>query len=492
MERVRHIQKLLLRSERLPWLVTGLTLVILAGAIFVSTHQQRSRIRGQIAGRDGAVLHAVAQGLQAEEADTLIGDFSDPVNQLTIVLKTSRLTRALATRLFDAQGRFVDSFPPDVRDENLSAGDLIALRNLKPVSHFRPATPLSAIFLTEPEDENPARPLLEVNVPLHTTIGLAGIAQFIIEGQSIAEEYAQLDRHLLLQASGVFVAGAIVLVVVIGWASRRLRQAHRELKERTDDLLQANQELAMAAKTSAVGAVTAHLIHGLRNPLSGLQHFVSSRGAAEADQLATDWAQAASSTRRMQGMISQIVSVLREEESASQYEIALPELGEIVSARVQSLAREAGVPFLMRLPADATLPNRPANLVALILVNLAQNAVQATPRGKSVSLTASSRDEDIVFAVRDEGPGIRDELMKSLFSPCQSTKEGGSGIGLAISKQLANHLGAELELKSTGPAGCVFTLTVPAALGAKVMNGEGASAPRRRVGRTAIPLKHLS
>ena len=48
-----------------------------------------------------------------------------------------------------------------------------------------------------------------------------------------------------------------------------------------------------------------------------------------------------------------------------------------------------------------------------------------------------------------------------LFAPCKSSKEGGSGIGLAISKQLANHLGANLELKSNSPEGCVFVLRVP-------------------------------
>ncbi|HEY2951643.1 MAG TPA: sensor histidine kinase [Verrucomicrobiae bacterium] len=464
MDRVRHIQKLLLRSERLPLLVMAVTLAILAGAILLTTHQLRSFSREQIAGRDGYMLHAVAQAQQLEEADTILGDFADPLNQLTVVLKTSRLTRALATRLFDAQGQFADSFPADVRAKNLPARDLATLKRLEPVSHFRPATPLSAIFYTELQDDDHARPLLEVNVPLHTQAGLVGVAQFIIEGQSIAAEYARLDRHLSLLAAGDFLAGALVLVVAIGWAFRRLRRAHRVLAERTDDLLQANQELAMAAKTSAVGAVTSHLIHGLKNPLSGLQHFVSNRGAADAGQLATDWAQAAASTRRMQSMINQVVSVLREEESASRYEITLPELGEIVSARVLSLARETGVPFLTHFHAEAALPNRTANLVSLILLNLAQNAIQATPRGGSVTLAASTSADKLVFAVRDEGPGLPGTLVKNLFAPCQSDKEGGSGIGLAISKQLANHLGADLELKSTGPAGCVFTLSLPVAL----------------------------
>ena len=66
MERVLHIRKLLLRSRRLPWVVLGLTLAILAGAIALTTEQTRQRIRNQMVGRDGEVLDAVALMQQPE------------------------------------------------------------------------------------------------------------------------------------------------------------------------------------------------------------------------------------------------------------------------------------------------------------------------------------------------------------------------------------------------------------------------------------------
>ena len=53
------------------------------------------------------------------------------------------------------------------------------------------------------------------------------------------------------------------------------------------------------------------------------------------------------------------------------------------------------------------------------------------------------------------------ELQAKLFTPCRSSKVGGHGIGLAICKQLANHLEAVLELKSTSARGSVFTLRLP-------------------------------
>jgi signal transduction histidine kinase len=114
--------------------------------------------------------------------------------------------------------------------------------------------------------------------------------------------------------------------------------------------------------------------------------------------------------------------------------------------------------------AEARLPSRTATLLALILVNLCENGVQATPGGTSVTLTFSRGGGSIVIEVRDEGGGFPADA--PLFMPCRSTKEGGSGIGLALCKQLANHLGAELELASSTDAGCVFRLTLPDAVGA--------------------------
>jgi len=468
MERITQIEQLFLRSRRLPWVLIGVTLLILAATILLASLQLRAEIRKQIAGRDGELLHPMA--ILQLEADTpeleLLGPITDPANLLPVVLKTSRLLKSVvATRLFDANGRFVEAFPPDVRESALEAENLAALRRLKAVSHFLQAVPLSRLFLPEDDAPEPDKtiPLLEVNVPLHAGAEnrLIGIAQFNIEGSGIAAEFQQLDQHLALQGLIAFLVGGGILVLTITWAFRRLRQAHQLLAERTSSLLRANQELALVAKTSAVGAITSHLLHGLKNPLSGLQNFMSGLALPEAASPEADWGQAVLATRRMQSLINQVVNVLREEEGAVQYEITLSELAEMVSDKVRPLSVETGVKFVSRLNGEIVLPNRAANLVALILVNLTQNALQATPKGDAVTLSLTECGEQILCEVRDKGAGLPPERAVHLFAPCKSSKEGGSGIGLAISKQLANHLGADLELKSNSPEGCVFVLTVP-------------------------------
>lgn len=467
MERVLQIQRLLLRSRRLPWVVAGIALLVLAGAVALVTAQSRQRVRAQIVARDGDVLHAVTQMKHDREAEELGLGLDDPASQLDLIIETSRLRGVIGARLFDTEGRFVEAFPGYVWERNLDRADLPVLEQLQPVSHFRPAVKSVEIFL--PESTNAAAltetfPVLEVNVPLHQPDGkkLLGIAQFLIEGTSVVGQFEAMERNLARQAVVAFLALAVILAVAVAWSFRRLNTAHRLLAERTAHLVQANQELALAAKTSAVGAVTSHLIHGLKNPLAGLQSFVTSLGSSAASNPDGDLRHAIAAASRMQTMINEVLGVLREEEGAGQYEISLPELVELVSSRVQPLCRERGVTLKTALDAEAVLPNRAANLVALILANLAQNAVEATPRNGTVTLTIATNGETIGCAVLDEGPGF--PAGRGVFAPCQSAKEGGSGIGLAISKQLAHHLGAGLELQSNTPRGCVFVLTLPAAL----------------------------
>ena len=153
MENISPAEQLMLRSRRLPWVLIGVTLAILAGTILFATLQLRAKIREQIAGRDGEVLDAVAfEHLAADLPEIeLLGPLTDPDNQLSVVLKTSRLKGVVATRLFDANGKFTRAFPPNVRDAALGPQTLPALRDLKPVSHFYGAVRSSSLFVPEVE-----------------------------------------------------------------------------------------------------------------------------------------------------------------------------------------------------------------------------------------------------------------------------------------------------------------------------------------------------
>lgn len=459
------------RSRLLPLTVTCLIILVFGATISMGTRHLRQKLRDQLIARDGEALHAVVQMLESEEAAgaELSGVAEDPASQVTIIFKASRLKDVMAIRLFEADGKFYEAIPPAVTEGTLAASDFSRVQRLETLSRYHEAARLADLFLLSPEDpqtQERMAPLLEVIIPLHTagSSRLLGAAQFIIDGQSLRDRFEALDRNLMVNASAAFVAGSLIVTAALAWAFRRLQRSNRLLEERSAHLQRANQELVLAAKTSAVGAVTAHLLHGLKNPLSGLHNFVASRAQDRTNGADTEWEAAYHTTRRMHALINDVVGILRDAQDLGGYEVSLAELVDLVTRKTLPLARSAEVQFRAELQTAGNFPSRVANLLSLILVNLIQNAIQATPKGNSVKLRLAAADGEVVCEVHDQGPGIPAHLQASLFAPCQSAKEGGSGIGLAISKQLANHLEAALELKSSTPNGCIFSLTLPAKL----------------------------
>ncbi|MBI2949241.1 MAG: HAMP domain-containing histidine kinase [Verrucomicrobia bacterium] len=462
----------LFAARMAPTVVILLTLAILGGTIFLASRFFRESIREHIIRRDAKVLYSLwLEHAFKDPMDEGLTELAEtPAGQLEAVLeltKLSPLSGALGTRLFDANGSFVTALPINVSDAQLTPKDVKELKNFKPVSRFLPAARLPDFSPAKPTDDpKTTRPLLEITVPLHAKQErrLLGIAQFLLEGESLAAELAALDQTLFAQVMMAAVGSSIIVGIVLGLAFHQLQRVNRLLVERTTNLLKANQELTWAAKASAIGAVTSHLIHGLKNPLSGLQNFMVSRKPESRPASDTEWQLAVSTARRMQSLVNEVVRILREQNDTVRYEIELDELVQMIAAKVTPLAQQAGVHFHTRPDAEGTLANRDANLIFLILENLIQNAIQATPKGKTVTFSLESQNGEVLCEVRDEGPGLSESLKDSLFKPCQSTKEQGSGIGLAISKQLANHIGAGLDLKSTTPRGCVFTLVIPVKL----------------------------
>lgn len=462
----------------LAWLV--LALLIVAGALFV-----RGVVREQIAHRDAEALYATTL---MEQLDARNGGQGQPLESdeqigFDAAVLASRLKGVLGIRFFDPAGKFSDSFPATIQPKPLDDEARRAVNELRPFSRFDGAMPLSEVFIYLPQFATGAVarvPALEVTVPLHRRESqkLFGAAQFIVEGQGIDEEYARLDRHLAGLASLAFVVAALLLGLMLWPAFRKVERLNRQLAQRNENLQRANEELALAARSAALGAVSAHLMHGLKNPLASLSQFVTNQQGNGAEIAGDDWQDAAAAARRMQSLVEQTLEVLGDARGEPAYQVLAGEVAGGVRERVVSLAQNRGVGLDFRVETNDPLSSRVANLVSLILVNLVENAIQATPGGRRVTVTIARAGERLLWRIEDEGPGFPVHLRERLFLPCRSTREGGSGLGLAISKQVADHLGATLELQHPPAGGCVFVLGLPLLALTESTDGEGtASSP---------------
>jgi len=94
-------------------------------------------------------------------------------------------------------------------------------------------------------------------------------------------------------------------------------------------------------------------------------------------------------------------------------------------------------------------------------VNLVRNAVEAAPWASEVVLRARSAGGEATLEVLDRGPGLTPDARASLFRPFFTTKERGTGLGLALAKKVADAHGGQLALADREGGGTVATLKVP-------------------------------
>jgi signal transduction histidine kinase len=101
-----------------------------------------------------------------------------------------------------------------------------------------------------------------------------------------------------------------------------------------------------------------------------------------------------------------------------------------------------------------------------VALNLALNAIEATPPGGVVRLEAraATQGHDVLIAVVDQGPGLPEPLRTRVFEPFFSTKPGRpGGLGLAISRRIVDEAGGAIEISDRPGGGAVFVLRLPAA-----------------------------
>jgi signal transduction histidine kinase len=439
-------------------LAIAAALVALAVALAFTRNRLQGELHALLAEREGQAVAALFEGrmaaLRAEGND-------DPFLAAVEVAAMPRMEGIRRMTLMDAEGRFPSRLlgdgavdPPGIEDLKRFQGRVLTT--------FLPAV-------------SNGIPRLRIHAPVRDESGAGVVALLAVEmdGTGLEAEYRLMDVSIRKQGWLTLMLAGGAMVVALGFAFARLSRANALLAERTERLQKANRELTLAARTGAVGAVASHLVHGLRNPLAGLQSFVASLSDSGPDSATL--ADATATARRMKSMIDEVVGVLRDEDGVHAYEVSVTELLPLVARRLPASAARRGVRLEFQCSSGRLLANREANLLLLILENLMSNAAEGSPDGRPVQVSAAeARDGSLEVRVADEGTGLSEAVRKGLFQPLNSSKPDGSGLGLAITRRLALAIDAELELESTGPTGTVFRVRLPAVPGS---SKESAVAP---------------
>lgn len=249
--------------------------------------------------------------------------------------------------------------------------------------------------------------------------------------------------------------------------SEKLAETYHDLQAQiarlTTELAIANGELARRERLSALGEMAAQLAHQLRTPLAAALLYVGHLARPQiSDVDRVRFAEkSASRLRHLERLIQDMLLFVKGQQLPPQ-EFPIGPLLEELQQTLEPEAQARSITISVN-PAHTHLQmvgDRQA--IAGALINLLENAVQASPDGACVSLRFAGEGSPFAaFQVEDEGPGIPIEIRNHLFEPFFTTRGSGSGLGLAIVRQVAEAHEGWVDWAPREPKGSRFTLYLP-------------------------------
>lgn len=348
------------------------------------------------------------------------------------------------------------------------------------------------------------RPLVNVNDPAMQKTG-----RFLALASPVPGTPWSL--HLLVPADAALTAGTLQgrlqalagLLPLVGlgalllfrWQRTRQREAaeraardelERKVKERTGELSLARdrleteieehhatetrlqkvqQELVQANRLAILGQVAAGVAHEINQPVATIRAYADNAGTflsrGQSEPAAENLAFIAKLTERIGTITDELKTFARKGRAAAEpvglktvVDGALLLLRSRFSGRLDML-RVADIPTDIRVLGSRVRLEQ-------VLINLFQNALEAiagNADGHIVVRLGESDEGEATIVVSDNGPGIPPEILKGLFTPFNTSKEGGLGLGLVISKDIVGDYGGRIAVDS-GPNGTTFTVTL--------------------------------
>jgi PAS domain S-box-containing protein len=245
---------------------------------------------------------------------------------------------------------------------------------------------------------------------------------------------------------------------------KKLAKYSQELEklvdERTRQLQQTQAKLVRSEKLAAIGELAGMVGHDLRNPLTsikGAAYFMKSKYAQNLDATGQEMLSTIDkSIDYSNKIINDLLDYSRD--------IKLELVETTPKALLKSALSLIEVPEKIKV-VDMTedLPAFRADVgkMSRVFMNIINNAVDAMPKGGTLTVTSRQTKENLEFAFEDVGTGMTQETLSKLWTPLFTTKAKGMGFGLPICKRIVEAHGGKISVGSISGKGTTFTVTVP-------------------------------
>jgi two-component system nitrogen regulation sensor histidine kinase NtrY len=308
-------------------------------------------------------------------------------------------------------------------------------------------------------------------VPLHVALGQLDATLLVIGVASLA--FALIAAWLLSRglARPIVEMARQARQVPFGEPKPVLGAGGRELEEFADaynrailDLVELRKRLAATERIAARREIARRVAHEIKNPLAPIRAAVETlrRLRSRSDPAFDEYFDEA--TRTVLDEVARISNIVSEFTKFARLPPPAPAPMKLLETARSVVVLHSSGGTKVTLAGDAEVDIvADRDQVVQVLTNLIQNALDAVrsvaePR---VTVSVERRDDRAVFRVRDNGPGVSDEVKQRLFEPYLTTKPEGTGLGLAIVQRIVVEHGGDIELVTPPEGGAEFVVSLP-------------------------------
>ena len=284
----------------------------------------------------------------------------------------------------------------------------------------------------------------------------------VLRGEKINQQIILLkleDRTVYLEMSATPVfdnQGKFQFGVITSRDITEKRAIEKALYESKEEALKNKMEKEMARldRLSLVGEMAAGIGHEVRNPMTTVRGFLQLLSTKEECSKYNDYyTLMIEELDRANSIITEFLSLAKDRVVELKVQ-SLKEIVEYISPLIHADGLLSDKNIHMELEEVAEVPLDKKEICQLIL-NLVQNASQAMSPGGTIKIRTLMHNEEIALSVQDDGNGIEPEVLEKIGTPFFTTKDTGSGLGLAVCYSIAARHNAKIEIE-TGPTGTTF------------------------------------
>lgn len=243
------------------------------------------------------------------------------------------------------------------------------------------------------------------------------------------------------------------------------------------------KKLSQSRRLSAIGRMAAAIAHEIRNPLSSIRGYARYLcGRLENDPMGKSAAELLSDeTRRINETLTEMLAFARPPQLNLRPNSLLQTVRK-AALIVQPDAASKQIALKTDFPAEEKRewPMTDNDKLLQAILNLLINAIQFAPVGGEISLGLKRAEKSglnpsgWLILVKDNGPGIAENAIAQIFNPYYTTREDGSGLGLATTRRIVESHGGEINVSSAPHKGALFTIFLPDHFaGGKAMKNSG-------------------